>query len=151
LKKIGILILLLSGGMLSAQSNEVLDTFLTMDNSDFATTVYLVLSASGVVPEDVPPRVAYQALLQKGWGFPQSNTDRPVLWGEYSLLLMKAFNLKGGILYSVLGGQRYAVKEVNFLRLLPYDKGIYDPITPYEAMLALQTLMEDKAPEEIAN
>lgn len=130
-------------GYINAQSNNVLDEFLSREKADFSSAVYLVMAASGAVPEDVPVPVALQALVQKNWGLSIENPDRPLVWGEYSILLMKAFGLQGGVIYRLLGNQRYSAREMNFRRLLPYEKNPAESLTPYEALLALQTLMGD--------
>ncbi|MDR2096161.1 MAG: hypothetical protein LBP76_11710 [Treponema sp.] len=49
--------------------------------------------------------------LEKDGRFQQKNTA-PVTLGSLSFLLMKAFDLKGGIFYSLFPGDRYAYREL---------------------------------------
>jgi hypothetical protein len=39
--------------------------------------------------------------------------------GEYAYILMKAFHMQGGIMYSIFPGPRYASRELAFLEMIP--------------------------------
>lgn len=65
---------------------------------------------------DVPPRgnaqSDFEQALAKGW-FPQGTTaNERITLGKLSLLMMKAFNINGGLLYAIFPGERYAFRTM---------------------------------------
>jgi hypothetical protein len=94
-----------------SQSNEVIDSLLSEQRATLAKTAYLVLSAAGFVGEEEPVEQAFAALQAQPWGFAASGPDDVVKLGAFSYLVMKAFSMRGGIMYSIFPGKRYAAKE----------------------------------------
>jgi len=117
-----------------AQSNDVLDGVLEQKEADFSATVYLVLSAAGIIPETATPEDAVKALEEKGWGIPVSQTPAPISLGQYSYLLMKAFDIPGGLMYRLFPGPRYATREVSYLGF------VTDRVTPYRMVSGEEVL-----------
>ena len=64
--------------------------------------------------------------------------------GELSLLLMKAFELKGGIMYSLVGGSRYAYREMKHLKLITDFRGASGLVTGEFVVHALGNVIEWK-------
>ncbi|MDR1318162.1 MAG: hypothetical protein LBJ90_00935, partial [Treponema sp.] len=82
---------------------------------------WFVLTAAGVLPggADAEPAVTGAAAAQaRGWLSVRAKADEPVRLGEVSLLIMKSFGLKGGILYTLFPGPRYACRELAYLRII---------------------------------
>jgi hypothetical protein len=106
---------------LGAQSNQILDQLLQQPQARFGDVVYLTLAAAKIVADTATPDQAIQTLQQQNWKAAILAADAPISLGDYSYLLMKAFNVKGGIFYSLFPGPRYACRELGFLKVIPSD------------------------------
>ena len=60
------------------------------------------MTAAGLAPEDASPEQALAVLERQEWGIKVRGAGDPVNLGEYSFMLMKAFDLKGGLMYRIL-------------------------------------------------
>jgi hypothetical protein len=107
-------IAILAAGAVWGQSNEVIDSLLAEEGATLAKTAYLVLTASGAIDEAQTVDQAFAALQAKPWGFAKAAPDGKVTLGSYAYLVMRAFDMKGGIMYSLFPGKRYAAREFAF-------------------------------------
>jgi len=64
--------------------------------------------ASGVSPSGNE----FEQALAKGWFPKKSVSDESITLGKLSFLMMKAFNIKGGMMYAILPGPRYAFRTM---------------------------------------
>ena len=126
---------------LSAQSNELLDQLLQESQASFGDVVYLTLAAAKIVPETATPDQAIQTLQQQNWKAAILAADAPISLGDYSYLLMKAFNVKGGIFYSLFPGPRYACRELGFLKVIPSDARPLRNVSGEEAVRILSNML----------
>jgi len=145
-KLILLLALMLLGAVLhvSAQSNEVLDALLEEDTTSFGQAAYLVLTASARIPDDTSPAEAAAEITGQGWKVPTRAADEPLTLGEYSFLLMQAFELKGGIMYRIVPGPRYAGRELAYLKFIKGNTSPYRSFSGEEAIGILGRLLEWK-------
>ena len=145
-KLILLLALMLPGAVLhvSAQSNEVLDILLEEETTSFGQAAYLVLSASARIPDDTSPAEAAAEMAGQGWKVPTRAEEEPLTLGEYSFLLMQAFELKGGVMYRILPGPRYAGRELAYLQFIKGNTSPYRTFSGEEAIGILGRLMEWK-------
>jgi hypothetical protein len=60
-----------------------------------------------------------------GWLPRRARTEDPILLRELSLLVMEAFRLRGGIMYSLFHNSRYAHRELVYRRIV---QGRTDPV-----------------------
>ncbi|MCF7947832.1 MAG: hypothetical protein K9M94_04490 [Spirochaetia bacterium] len=104
----------LSLSLMPAQSNQIIDQLLEKKETSFAEALYLVQTATGEIPEDISPQIAAERFDSQGWNLPQISADTPITLGEYSQLLMHAFEIPGGIMYSIFPGPRYAAREAHY-------------------------------------
>jgi len=143
MKKWGALLCLLILGSfrLSAQSNQLMDQLLQEPRATFGDVVYLTLAAVKIVPETATPDQAIQALQQKNWKVKILAANAPVSLGDYSYLLMKAFNVTGGIFYSLFPSPRYACRELGFLRVIPSDARPLRSVSGEEAVRILSNMI----------
>jgi hypothetical protein len=117
-----VLALLLCGAAAAAaQSNQLLDQLLEQPEAHFGNVVSLTLAAAKMLPNTATAEEAIQSLQQKGWNITLLPPEAPILLGDYAYLLMKAFDMGGGILYSLLPGPRYACRELGYLKLIQND------------------------------
>jgi hypothetical protein len=59
-----------------------------------------------------------KSLVDGNRRFSGRSAEGPITLGEYAFVLMKAFDIRGGIFYSIFPGPRYACRELAFLGLL---------------------------------
>ena len=101
----------------AAQSNAILDQVLENPRLSYGQAAYLVLTAAGKLAENASTADAARALADQGWKVPARPAEEPVSLGEFSFLVMQAFELKGGLFYRLFPGPRDAVREMAFRRL----------------------------------
>jgi len=141
---LSVIFVFLSLPLLSAQSNEIIDQLLEQEEASFALSAYMVLSAVGEVPEDAAPGRAIEVLNAQKWDLAPPSPDGVITLGEYSYLLMKAFNMKGGIMYSIFPGPRYAARELAFRNLVRGNSAAGRTISGNEVMRILGRALEQR-------
>jgi hypothetical protein len=102
----------------AAQSNQVLDRLLEQPRATFGAAAYLVLTASGQLEQDATEQQALELLRERGWKIVPRPAEDPIRLGEFCFLIMKAFDLQGGLMYRLRPGPRYAVREIGYLGLI---------------------------------
>jgi hypothetical protein len=102
----------------AAQSNQLIDLLLEQPRASFGAAAYLVLAASGVLDPESTEQQALQSLGEKGWKLRAAQADEPIRLGEFCFLIMKAFGEKGGLMYRLFPGPRYAVRELAYRGLI---------------------------------
>jgi len=127
---------------LNAQSNTVIDALLDADPAAFGDAAYLVLSAAKVIPEKATPKEAVWALQAGDWHIEGRPAKESITVGEYSFLLMQAFDVRGGILYRLFPGPRYACRELAFLGLLEGSTAAGRRLSGGEAVRILSRFLE---------
>jgi len=120
MKKAWALLALLAAFVLpaAAQSNELIDRLLEQPRASFGAAAYLVLTASGELDQAASEQQALTALREKGWKLRAAQAEEPIRLGEFCFLLMKAFGEKGGLMYRLAPGPRYAVRELAYRGLV---------------------------------
>lgn len=131
-----------------AQSNALIDEVLGQKKVGYSYAAYLVLSASGVIKDTATPDQAMEALKQQGWGIkvPEEPTD--ISLGQYAYLLMKAFDIPGGLMYRLIPGPRYAAREIAYLGFVTENPSPYRSLSGQEAMEILNNLMAWKEEQQ---
>ncbi|MEE8590854.1 MAG: hypothetical protein V3T35_05980 [Spirochaetia bacterium] len=137
-------VLLGAAANISAQSNEVIDALLEEETTSFGQAAYLVLTASARISDDTTPAEAAAEIVGQGWTVPARTAEEPLTLGEYSFLLMQAFELKGGIMYRIIPGPRYAGRELAYLQFIKGNTSPYRTFSGEEAIGILGRLMEWK-------
>jgi hypothetical protein len=94
-------------GQTAAEMEGLLDT----GEITCAQAAYFVLAAA---LEDPPqnPEAAFGMALEQGWLPGNSESSGGITLGGLSLLLMKAFGIKGGLMYRIFPLDRYAYREM---------------------------------------
>ncbi len=126
---------------LAAQQSSIMDTLLDQKEARYAEVVYMTLSAAGLVKEQATPQQAVSALSELGWKISSQAADSPITLGRYSELLMTAFTMKGGILYRIFKGPRYACRELGWLKIITSDVRPGRTLSGEEAVRILGNLM----------
>ncbi len=126
---------------LSAQSNELLDRLLEQSEAKYGDVVCMTLSAARLLPEDATPAQALEVLRQKDWKVRILAADAPTPLGDYAFILMKAFNLTGGLFYRLYPGPRYACRELGYRKIIPSDARPNRIVSGEEAVAILGNVM----------
>ena len=113
-------VLVLAPTVLHAQTASEVDIILASDTVSAAKAAYFVLGAAGLMPSGQTgaeaERTAYNMASTNGWITASSNDA--VTMKDTAFLVMKAFDIKGGLMYTLLGNPRYAYREMVYLRLI---------------------------------
>ena len=140
---LGFLVLLLPVFLFS-QSNTVIDEMLSKEKAGFGRTSYMVFTAAGLMRDNVTLEESLQYLDKLKWNMKDKESEEYITLGEYSFMLMKSFNLNGGIMYQVFPGPRYASRELFYLDLINENRDPNRYISGEEVIRILGRLLEWK-------
>ncbi len=129
---------------LYSQSNEMLDTLMGEKKADFGKTVLLVLTGAGILKDTAKPTEALKYIRTKQWGFKNKTENSPINAGELAYLIMKAFKIRGGLMYTLFPGPRYAYRELTYLGLLSTSGGPYREVSGQEVINTLSKVLNWK-------
>lgn len=124
-----------------AQSNQAIDQFLDEDPASLGSTAVFVLSASGMIDPDASVDSAMSAVAGFNRRLAERNPLDPVRTGEFSLLVMRAFDLQGGIWYSITRSTRYAFRELAFLGFLERKDGPFKRMSGEDVLSTLSRVV----------
>jgi len=106
--------------MAFSQTAAELDALLETETVSAAVAARFALGAVGLLPPELSgsaaQAAAYDAALSRGWV--ESGPDGAISLQETAFLIMNAFGLKGGIMYSLAHSPRYAYREMVYRRLI---------------------------------
>lgn len=131
------LILMLPLVAASAQSNDFVDGLLAKQAVTIGQVSYLVLVASDNLGEDADEERAFELMQNLGWAPRGAAIEDKVSLADYSSILMKAFGLKGGVMYTLLPKPRYAYRELVSLQVI---QGSSDPASRVDGVMAIRML-----------
>ena len=121
LKKFIIVFLLLLPGIVCAQTASELDVMLESNTVSAAKAARFVLGAAGLLPEDLSgleaENAAYTIAFSSGWINVQPH--EALTMKNTAFLIMRAFDIKGGIMYTLMKNPRYAYREMVYRNLIP--------------------------------
>ncbi len=133
------------GVNLFAQSNSVIDTLLNEDKADLGRTAYMVFSAASLVDDSAEIPEVLDFLKLNGWkNLEQKAAGDTITLGEYSYLVTKAFDIKGGIMYRLFPGPRYAARELKYMGFVDNDADPSMPVTGDAVIRILGYVLEWK-------
>jgi hypothetical protein len=109
---------------LPAQTAERLDALLDSAGVSYAEAAMIVLPAAGLSGEDVSPETAFAEARARGLLPKTAEPGGAVRLGGLAFLIMGAFDMKGGLFYTLFPGPRYAYRELVHRRFI---QGRNDP------------------------
>jgi len=112
-------LLLLLPVYLSAQTAAELETILETPAVTYAQAANFVIGSAGIACEGT----AFEYAAANGWLNNAAEQD-PITLNKLSYLIMKAFEIKGGMMYSIFPGPRYAYRA---MVSRSYIQGAADP------------------------
>lgn len=101
-----------------AQSNDMLDRILAESELSYGSAAWLALRATDRIADSATGGDSVARLDALGYGIAHRAPDETISLGEYSFLLMRLFELDGGILYRLMPGPRYATRELVAARIV---------------------------------
>ena len=111
---------LLSPAFLSAQTAAQLEAVLETQTVSCAQAAEFILAASGTAS----PQTGFEQAMANRWFCKGTTPDESITLGKLSFLMMKAFGIKGGLLYTIFPGPRYAFRSMVSRSYIP---GSSDP------------------------
>jgi hypothetical protein len=136
-------------GPLNAQTALELDGLLDAPAVTSAQAARFVLAAAGVLPAELSPEDAFSRARESKWLGPNAESGEAISLGALSGLVMGAFGLRGGFLYALFPGPRYAYRALIRRGLI---QGFADPAlqVPGERFLLILGRALDYAGDETA-
>ena len=121
------------------QAAEKVDTILETEKATFGQAAYLIQTALNEGADTLDFETAFGRFKSEN----QNVIRDSVTAGDvipvktYAFLLMKAFNIKGGLMYRIYPCPRYAYRELRYLAVI---QGNSDPDAPMTGSTMLQIL-----------
>jgi hypothetical protein len=144
---VGVYILLLFwvNPLLNAQSNTVIDELLGEEQATLGNSAYLIFVAAGLLPEEATIEEAVSFLRDQEWSKKvKGDAGDPVKLGQFSLMLMKSLDIRGGLGYGMFKGPKYACRELVYLKIIVQKKDPYDYISGQDALMVLSRALDWK-------
>jgi hypothetical protein len=132
-KLIALVIVMTVAGFLTAQTAEEMDRLLAADELSYTQAARFVLRAANVPGG----RDAFLMARDLGWLPGRAEADSPIVLGELAHLILKAFKLKGGIMYTVFQNPRYACRALVHAQII---RGRTNPAGRLDGRAFLQIL-----------
>jgi hypothetical protein len=117
--------LLLSAALLplqtaAAQTAEGLERILTLPVVGYGEAAWVILNAAGTTENsgEFSESGAYCFAEDNGWLPKKAAPNTPATLGGVSFLIMKAFNMRGGLMYTLFPGPRYAYRELAYRKII---------------------------------
>jgi hypothetical protein len=123
MKKIFLTLLVFSAALLAApgadaQTAAELERVLTLPAVAYADAAWFVFNAAGTVLPENSAAGAYRFAADNKWLPKKAAADAPLTLGDVSLFIMQAFNIKGGLMYTLIPGPRYAYREILYRKII---------------------------------
>ena len=101
----------------SADFNTSMDSVLEEKEVTYGSISYLLLVGTGVLGEDSSFQEAAEKMASE---FPatEMSSNSSLTIGELSFMVMNAYRIKGGLMYRLFPGPRYAVRELRHKKIL---------------------------------
>jgi outer membrane protein OmpA-like peptidoglycan-associated protein len=123
MKKTFAAFLLLAAALLSApgtaaQTAAELERVLVLPAVSYGDAAWFILNAAGTdLPEDSAAG-AYRFAADHNWLPQKAAAEEPASLGGVSLLIMKAFNIRGGLMYNLFPGPRSGYRELAYRKII---------------------------------
>ena len=91
----------------------------------------------GVASDSVSPYADFDEAMANRWFPKKTSANESITLGKLSFLMMRAFNIKGGMMYAAFPGPRYAFRS---MVSHSYIQGVSDPAMKVSGERFLQIL-----------
>ena len=127
-----------------AQSNSNVDTLLGQVRAQADYSAYMALTAGGRIDEDTSPADAYALAVQNKWLSAKASDTDPIRIDSFCYLVMKSLGLKGGLMYRIFPGPRYAYRELVAQKIVSPNGGHKRSLPGDEVLRILRLAMDLK-------
>jgi len=136
----------LGTSFLSAQTAERIEKLLEQNRVSYRDAALMVLEASGRLDAEKQTSAddAFTFAMERGWLPKNAQADSDAMLGGLSLLLVQAFEIKGGALFSLFKNPHYAYRAMVYRGII---QGRADPQMFVSGDLLLYTV--NKALDQI--
>jgi hypothetical protein len=146
--------ILLLPGLLPAQSAGLardMDAALESEAVSWALAARFVLPAAGFDLEGgaaaSPEAAAFRAAAEQGWLPKGAKPEGEPTIGGLSFLVMRAFDLPGGLLYRLFPGPRYACRELAYRGLLQDQIDPSRKVSGFALLVLIGRLLDETGDE----
>jgi hypothetical protein len=119
-----------------AQSADWIETLLASENVTYADAALLVLEAADLTAAP-SPAAAFGYAAERGWLPRNAAADDAARLSGLSLLVMRAFDFKGGLFYTLTHSSHHAYRELTYRNII---QGRADPMMHVSGDLLLYTV-----------
>ena len=134
-----LLFLILLPALAFTQTAAEMDAMLQADTVSAARAARFVLGSADLLPPELSgaaaEQAAYDMAASNGWI--KIGAEESITLKDTAFLIMKAFNLKGGVMYSLFKNPRYAYREMVYRKLI---QGVTDQSMKVSGQKLLQIL-----------
>lgn len=134
-------LLLLCAAVVSAQSADALTKMIEAKQTTVGEVGYFLAVYLGDVPETSTVSAAVSALQNKGVIAEEAAADDVLTYKTFAGMLMKTWNVKGGLMYTITGADRYALRDLQAKGFIPASTDPYDVVSGYQALAILNDCM----------
>jgi hypothetical protein len=103
---------------LHAQTAGEMDALLASRSLTYAQAARFVLPAAGEAAADLSAEGAFRTAVSRGWLPKTASAGAAARLDGTALLLMKAFDLRGGFMYRFFPNSRYAYRELVYQQII---------------------------------
>lgn len=136
--------------MLPAQSNDMMDRFLSQEEAGVADSLLLIALANELVDAEATEAEIMSWLETQEWGkkLQGLRADDGIQSGHFHIALFESFGIKGGMMYSLFKTPRYAAHEASYQGFMTGTPYVNHIMTPDEVLASLSMALEMKEEEQ---
>ncbi len=134
-------LILLCAAVVSAQSADALTKMIEADESTVGETAYFLAVYLGSVPESASEADAIRALQDAEICKAGVNADDSLTYKDFAGLIMRTWNVKGGLMYSITKADRYALRELQAMGLISAGADPQAIVSGYDALATINDCM----------
>lgn len=139
-----LIFLFLLNTLLFAQSEEAMDILYSKDDADTVYTALIALQISGNLASDATVEDAVSFLEGNKWGKKVLKDGNYLTKGGFSLMVMELFDLPRGVMYRIIPGKRYALREMMHMNYILGNPYVNDTISTFDVIYTLSSLEPSK-------
>ena len=145
---IALIIALISLSGLFAQNPDEVSRMLETEEVTVGQVGYFMAVYLELVPDVANGRASLDALETAGYGS-YRNTDAPISLAELAGMCMKVWKLKGGLMYSLFGTNRYAFREFQSKGYISFSEDPMSRVSGYRALNLIYKCLDSEEPPAI--
>ena len=124
-----------------------METLLSSDTITWAQAARFVLEASDVLVTSNPEDAFWYAAL-RGWLPKNAEPNDTARTDGIALLLMRSFNIQGGVMYSITGSPHYAFRELVYRNIIQGRADPYRMISGEQLVFFVGRLLAERERED---